>query len=417
MKTIIITLFLVFILMHGLMARVLIVEPGSSGHLKFRSIQSALSASLPGDTIVIKGGHIYKEKTITISKPVFIRGEGTPVLDGENKYEIIAIKSHDVRVEGLLLRFSGYSSYNDIAAIRIYNVRNVIIRNNILQNTFFGIYSQHGTSCLIENNTINSDAKDEISSANGIHCWKSDSMRIIGNTVSGHRDGIYFEFVTNSLIRGNTSKANVRYGLHFMFSHDNTYVSNVFLQNDAGVAVMYSHGVTMQNNLFSESKGAASYGILLKEITDSRIEANGFIDNTVGIFMEGSTRITMVNNNFSSNGWALKMQASCTENIISGNNFRNNTFDVATNGSLSLNLFSLNYWDKYEGYDLNRDGKGDIPYHPVSLYAMIAERNPPAMLLFRSFIVSLMDKTEKNLPGVTPPDLKDDSPLMKPVQL
>lgn len=417
MKSIFIILIIQLLLMPQLKARVLTVDPRATGLLVFHSIQSAVQQANAGDTISIKGGNIYKEKTITINKPVYLKGEGMPVIDGEKKYEIIAIKSDNVTIEGLVLQYSGYSSYNDIAAIRIYGVRNVVIRNNTLKNTFFGIYSQHGTSCIIINNRIQSEAKDETTSANGIHCWKSDSMQIIGNTINGHRDGIYFEFVTNSLIKGNTSRENVRYGLHFMFSHDNKYMNNVFMRNDAGVAVMYSHGVTMQNNLFSESRGAASYGILLKEITDSRIEANGFMDNTCGIFIEGCTRITMIKNNFSNNGWALKMQASCTENKITQNNFRNNTFDVATNGSLSLNLFSLNYWDKYDGYDLNRDGKGDVPYHPVSLYAMIAERNPPAMLLFRSFIVSLMDKTEKNLPGVTPPDLKDDSPLMKPVQL
>jgi nitrous oxidase accessory protein len=82
-----------------------------------------------------------------------------------------------------------------------------------------------------------------------------------------------------------------------------------------------------------------------------------------------------------------------------------------------LSRFSNNYWDKYEGYDLNRDGTGDVPYHPVSMYSMIAEKNPTTMMLFRSFIVSLLDKTEKVVPGMTPADLKDDSPMMKPVAL
>jgi nitrous oxidase accessory protein len=48
---------------------------------------------------------------------------------------------------------------------------------------------------------------------------------------------------------------------------------------------------------------------------------------------------------------------------------------------------------------------------------MIAEKNPATMMLFRSFIVSLLDKTEKVIPGMTPADLKDDSPMMKPIAL
>jgi nitrous oxidase accessory protein len=70
-----------------------------------------------------------------------------------------------------------------------------------------------------------------------------------------------------------------------------------------------------------------------------------------------------------------------------------NTFDVATNGVLVLNSFNRNYWDKYEGYDLNKDHVGDIAFHPVSLFSMVVEKNPSAMMLFRSFITTLLDKT------------------------
>ena len=34
------------------------------------------------------------------------------------------------------------------------------------------------------------------------------------------------------------------------------------------------------------------------------------------------------------------------------------------------------------------------------------------MMLFRSFITSLLDKTEKLIPSLTPENLKDNTPLM-----
>ena len=110
----------------------------------------------------------------------------------------------------------------------------------------------------------------------------------------------------------------------------------------------------------------------------------------------------------------MKIQASCSDNTVERNNFTGNTFDVATNGSLVLNRFIKNYWDKYEGYDLNHDGTGDVPYHPVSMYAMIIENNPIAVMFLRSFMVTLLDKTEKVIPSMTPEDFRDDSPVMKP---
>jgi len=99
------------------------------------------------------------------------------------------------------------------------------------------------------------------------------------------------------------------------------------------------------------------------------------------------------------------------------NNFSGNSFDISTSGTLVMNTFNSNYWDKYQGYDLNKDKIGDVPYRPVSMYSMLVEKNPTVMMLFRSFIVTLMDKTEKVLPGIIPENLVDNSPLMKPLPL
>ncbi len=202
-----------------------------------------------------------------------------------------------------------------------------------------------------------------------------------------------------------------------MFSNNDAYICNVFKDNGAGVSVMFSKGIKMIRNYFEENWGDGAYGLLLKEISDGYIENNVFDKNTAGIFMEGASRIHMEKNVFKDNGWAMQIQASCMDVMLHHNNFVGNTFDVGTNGNLVLNDFSNNYWDKYEGYDLNKDKLGDVPYRPVSMYAMVIERNPPAMILFRSLMSSLLDKTEKVLPSLTPENLKDDHPLMKPLPL
>lgn len=120
---------------------------------------------------------------------------------------------------------------------------------------------------------------------------------------------------------------------------------------------------------------------------------------------------------FKDNGWGMKIQASCMDNVIEHNNFMGNTFDVGTNGSLVLNTFNKNYWDKYEGYDLNKDNIGDVPYHPLSLFSVVVEKNPPAMLLYKSFMTSLLDKSEKIIPSLTPEFFVDKQPLMHSLQL
>jgi nitrous oxidase accessory protein len=380
------------------------------------TIKEGIRLAKPGDVLLIKSG-IYREGNIILNKSISIVGENFPVLDGENKFEIFTIHANDVLVKGLKFINTGIASMNDLAAIKAIQCKNLKILNNRFENTFFGIYFANSSNSWIENNQLhaNVDAKHQI--ANGIHMWKCSHITVNNNTIKGHRDGIYFEFVTNSLITNNYSEGNMRYGLHFMFSHNDEYRNNTFVNNGAGVAVMYTKGVKMINNTFEHNWGSASYGLLLKDIRDSFVTGNRFIKNSVGIFMEGSSRIEFTENIFSNNGYAVRLQASCDDNIFKRNNFLANTFDLVSNGSLVLNKINSNYWDKYEGYDLNKDAIGDVPYHPVSMYGMIVEQMPTAVLLWRSFLVYLMDRAEKAIPAMTPENLKDDLPSMKPYDL
>lgn len=381
-----------------------------------KTIKQAITLANDGDTIMVTQG-VYKEGNIIINKKIVFLGKNYPILDGQNKFEVLSIAADSVLVKGFKIINSGYAALDDPCGIKVYDRSFVRIEDNVLDNNFFGIYLQNCKNSIVKNNIVKAYGKQEQLIGNGIHCWKSDNLQIIGNQISGHRDGIYFEFVTQSVIWRNISNHNIRYGLHFMFSNDDSYITNVFKGNGAGVAVMFTKNVKMFNNYFEENWGDSAYGLLLKEIADSYIFNNHFARNTSGIYMEGTSRIKVEKNVFEANGWGMKIQASCMENEIVNNNYIGNTFDISTNGSLVLNTFNSNYWDKYEGYDLNKDGIGDVPYHPLSLFAVLTENNPSAMILFRSFMITLLDKSEKVLPSITPDNFIDNTPLMKPLPL
>lgn len=408
MRGLVFLLFLLFLLKLPAIGAIHIVGKAQ----RHTSIRKAIELAQPGDTIKILSG-IYREGSLVINKTLTLVGEGQPVLDGENKYEILLISANKVVVSGLTFDRSGYSAMNDFAAIKIIDSDSVSVSHTRIFNAYFAIHISNSTRTQIHHNDIVGSPASEQMTGNGIHLWKCSFAHIYNNKVRGHRDGIYFEFVTDSKIENNFSRKNIRYGLHFMFSNADYYANNFFVDNGAGVAVMYSKKVTMLNNRFLHNWGASAYGLLLKDITDSHIEKNRFLQNTVGIHMEGSSRINIQDNLFQSNGWAMKVQASCDDNRFLKNNFIANSFDIGTNGTLVLNTFTENYWDKYEGYDLNSDNYGDVPYHPVTLYSVLIEQNPTTLLLFRSFIVSILDKAEKAIPSLTPELLRDNRPSMK----
>ena len=401
-------LLLSLCLVFSARARTWTVDKGG-GH---QTLQSVLKLAAPRDTIRILPG-VYREGNLIVQKPLTIIGSDFPVLDGENKYEIFTIAADDVSVIGLKFINTGVGSINDISAVNAIESNRLLVRNNKFENTFFGIRLSNCVGSIIEGNILQSNPQDEHQIGNGIHAWKCDSLTIRENQVMGHRDGIYFEFVTHSKVEKNFSHHNMRYGLHFMFSHNDEYRSNIFQNNGAGVAVMYTQGVKMIDNRFQDNWGPSSYGLLLKDIRDSFIEGNRLSMNTVAVYMEGSSRCSFSENVFQGNGWAVKIQANCDENIFKKNSFLSNTFDMATNGSLVLNTVDFNYWDHYQGYDLNHDGVGDVPFHPVSLYSMVVEKMPSAMMLWRSFLVFLLDRTEKVLPSITPENLKDIHPVIR----
>jgi nitrous oxidase accessory protein len=393
---------------HFAMARTIPV--GRSEVVK--TVREAIEQAQAGDTILVRKG-VYREGNLLLTKPIFFIGEAGAILDGEEKHEILTVSGEGIVIKGLTFRNSGYSSMNDFASIKVVDASSILIEDNIIDKAFFAIHVANATYSVIQNNVISGLTKTEQTSGNGIHLWKCDNMLVKGNEISGHRDGIYFEFVTNSVIEQNNSHNNIRYGLHFMFSNDDGYIENTFRDNGAGVAVMYSKRVVMGKNKFYHNWGSSAYGLLLKEISDANILLNEFDENTVGVLMESTNRIELRNNSFKSSGYALRIQASCSETMVHHNTFLSNTFDVATNGTLMLNRFYKNYWDKYDGYDLDRDGIGDVPYHPVSMYAMVIEENPNAAILMRSFMVTLLEKAEKAIPSLTPEHMIDEQPIMK----
>jgi nitrous oxidase accessory protein len=199
-----------------------------------------------------------------------------------------------------------------------------------------------------------------------------------------------------------------------MFSHRDAYEDNHFEDNGAGVAVMFSKEIAMRRNRFLANRGASAYGLLLKEINDGEIEDNTFQDNTTGIMIDGCNRINVRDNEFRLNGWALRLFANALDCDFRGNTFAGNTFDVSTNGSLIPNTMSGNYWDRYAGYDLDRDGHGDVPHRPLGFFTLLVEMQPYAMVFSRSLFVSLLDRAERLIPSLTPESMKDDRPLMRP---
>jgi nitrous oxidase accessory protein len=389
--------------------RSIVVSPTGS----VRSVQAAVRMASRHDVILVEKG-VYRERaTIVVDKPLTLIGKGWPVLDGQNARQIMVVTADSVTVRGFQFAHVGSSFLEDWAALRVDDATGCRITGNRFEDSFFGIYLSSVTDCVVSGNVLRSARLTESLSGNGIHLWQSTHMTIEDNSITGHRDGIYFEFVHHTTIRRNLSEGNLRYGLHFMYSDDCRYIDNIFRGNGSGVAVMYTNRVEMTGNRFEGNWGGAAYGLLLKEISDGKLTGNVFLRNTTALLADGANRLQAHRNDFINNGWAVKLAASTQDARFTGNNYIGNSFDVSSNSSSEqTTTFTGNYWDSYEGYDLNRDGYGDVPFRPVRLFSAIVEKNAPVIILLRSPFVRLLDSAERLLPLFTPAALADSRPAM-----
>ena len=379
------------------------------------TIAQAVAKAKKGDTIIVQKG-TYPENNILLDKPITLIGKDRPIINGQFKGSILKIQADSITIKGFRLANVPFKATEEQAAILLDKSKKFLIEDNIMDQVCFGVLLRKGRDGIIKNNKISSNATQQYNSGNAIHLWSCKNIKIIGNEAANCRDGIYIQFSSKSYIEGNYCYKNLRYGLHFMFSDDNEYYRNKFSENGAGAAVMFSKRVKMVGNTFQDNWGPSSYGLLLKELYDSELVDNTFYRNTIGINGENCTRMKYNENNFTENGWGIRIRGGCYQNDFWDNNFFNNTFDVAYDNNVNDNKFRSNYWSDYTGYDLNKDGVGDVPYRPVKLFSYISNRTPESIVLLRSLFIDIMNFSEKVAPVFTPENLIDETPRMEPVK-
>ena len=73
-------------------------------------------------------------------------------------------------------------------------------------------------------------------------------------------------------------------------------------------------------------------------------------------------------------GWGVLLYGSCAGNVFAANSFVNDDYPVALDMKYTDNRFDDgrigNYWSENAAYDLDGDGVSDVPYSPVSAFAL-----------------------------------------------
>ncbi len=395
--------------------------PVGANATELPSLQPLIDAAKPGDVITPKAGvyagHLVIEKSITLD------GQGNVILDAGGEGSVIILKTDGATLKGLHLRNSG-DQHNDIdAGIQVRGNYNVI-KDNVIEDTLFGIELQQSNNNVLRRNVIGSKPFELGVRGDGIRLWYSNDNKVEENKVSNSRDVVVW-YSGNNRIRKNEIRSG-RYGLHFMYALSNLVEDNYFHGNTVGAFLMYSDGITLRKNRISHGIGTTGMGIGMKESSDVTIEDNTIVYCARGIYLDVSpfqpdTTNRIRRNRLAFNNFGILFHNDWTGNIIEDNRMENNFVQVSVNAGASAkrNGWDGNFWDNYRGFDLDNDGVGDSP-HEMKVYADRLWMDVPAASFFKgSAILSVLDFMERLAPFTEPIKLlSDPRPKMTPdVQL
>jgi parallel beta-helix repeat protein len=279
----------------------------------YTSIQAAINAASPGDTIFIYAG-TYAEK-LTVTKALTLEGENrdTTIIQSPGGWYTIGIYA--------------------------YFVSGITIENLNFQGFYFGIYMRYSSSVTITNNIVTNNNY-------GMYIMGCPSSTITGNTVTGPGD--YGIRLSSSKLC--TLKNNVIANYDYNFGVDSYYkvdyyqyidstntvdgkpiyylegVSNVEFNSvnsykDAGfIGVLDSDKVTIKDLAFSNN----NHGILLVDTTNAVIQNVEVSDAYYGIFLYSSASATLTDNIVSDNYYGIYLKeagsSTLTDNTATDNN-------------------------------------------------------------------------------------------------
>jgi nitrous oxidase accessory protein len=384
------------------------------------TIEAALLLATAGDTIEVAAGTYLAP--ITISKSIHLIGLNQPVIDGAGTGSLLLIQAPDVLVNGFTFRNSGISMNHEDAAI-IVQAPHVIIENNIIEETLYGIYFAEADYGIARNNRISGYDLEEGRRGDGIRVYFSHFVLIENNTIRQSRDMLIW-YADDITIRNNDS-SDGRYGLHFMYSNRALVEGNKLANNSIGAYLMSSDDLTMLHNNISNNRGPSGYGLALKDIGVLHVHENWLTSNRVGLYVDNSPYNPNQESIFSHNLIAyndigLTMLPNVANNVFQENIFLDNTQQSSVNGrgNLLANHWSIagrgNYWSDYVGYDADGDGIGDMPYRSENLFDSLSDEYPNLRFFIYSPAVEALDFAAGAFPSLRPdPRLIDDAPLMQ----
>ncbi|MCW9018193.1 MAG: nitrous oxide reductase family maturation protein NosD, partial [Kangiellaceae bacterium] len=322
------------------------------------------SAKTDDEILLNPGSYLGNFK---IDKPITIDCQNKATLDGNNSNDTLRITAPNVSIKNCrIINWGDDLTDMNAGIFAEKTATDLVIDNNYFKGTTFGIWLDSSKSATIQNNKVEGDLETRSQDrGNGIHLFNVTDTLVQNNEVWHARDGIYIDTSNNNKLIGNYLH-DLRYGIHYMYSHSNLVKDNRTFQTRTAYALMQSKYLTVINNT---SENDTNYGILMNYISYSTIKDNKiirihqqqgpggeqYIQGAEGkaLFMYNAPFNEVSGNLVQESEIAIHLTAGSEGNKIHGNYFVKNRRQVkyVANREVEWSLQGRgNYWSDYQGW-------------------------------------------------------------------
>jgi parallel beta-helix repeat protein len=283
----------------------------SSGGADYTSIQEAVDAAEPGDTVFVGAG--WYEEYVMINKSIQLIGEdvlNTVLSPGWNNGLTLEVSADDVYISGFTFG-GGHSSY---IGIYIHDSNWTRVTGNVMANIVYGLWSVASYNVTIDRNLFTGDTLT--------YFWASRDITLAHNIMSDH-SGVILDYSMRCTMYNNTLGTE---GIRFE-TPDERYLDHDISQNNtvAGGPVHFLRDV--KDHVVSDDVGqlimAGCRNVTVRGLTPGGINGIHLI-RSQGCLIEG-------------NSANIRLDASFDNTI------RNNTspeWDDDLNSRTALTLYS-----------------------------------------------------------------------------
>lgn len=387
------------------------------------ALTAALSQAEAGDIIDLAPGHYPGQ--FTISTSLTLKGQSGAHLEGQGS-SVLIINASNVTVRGLYITGYGQALFGKTAGIQVMpGTKNLLIEHNRMLGQGFGVRADKARHVTVRHNRIEGDPSlSMVLRGDGIHFHEVEEGSVSGNHITEVRDGVYLESSQSIRVWDNIMGLQ-QYPLHLMYSKQITAWNNEARDVLGGWALMDSKVVELHDN---RVENAREFGILLNMTFGARVWGNWvanvrnpdsqdlFDGEGKGLFIYGAADNEIFRNHFKDSEIGIMMALGGEDNRLYSNAFVNNQVQVKYLGenTVSWNHCGMgNYWSGYDGWDLDNDGIGDLPFVPNDDLDRLFWIYPEARFLLDSPVVQVIRYLIRQS-GDQPGGVVDLHPMMAP---